>query len=115
MQFQSVGLALNAGVLNTVPQIRVPHLVGKIIVVFGLDDDIGDFSSVGVFCRTDAMPTVDEFVVQIDLNRRQSVEDVRVLFDQIVVAITEPGVQFVPEFDVFQGDHLWGVHSVIVA
>ena len=63
MQFQPVGLALSPGVLNTVPQIRFPHPVGKIIVVLGLDNDICDFSSVGVFCRADAMPAVDEFVV----------------------------------------------------
>ncbi len=86
-----MGLALIAGVLNTVPQIRVPHLVGKIIIVLGLDDNIGDFSSLGVFCRADAMPTVDEFLMLIDLNRWQRVEDVRVLRDQSVVAITEPG------------------------
>ena len=95
-----MGLALNAGVLHTVPQIRVPHLVSKIIIVFGLDDDIGDFSSVCVLCRADAMPAVDEFVVLIDLNRWQRVEDIRVLRDQIVVAVSEPGVQVIPEYDV---------------
>ena len=41
------------------------------------------------------MPAIDDFVVLIDLNRRKRVEDVGVLFDQIVVAITKPGVQIV--------------------
>ena len=51
----------------------------------------------------------------IDLNRRQRVEDIRVLRDQSVVAISEPGIQVVPEYDVVQGNQLWAVHSVIVA
>ena len=41
------------------------------------------------------MPAIDDFVMLIDLNRRQRVEDVGVLRDQIVVALAEPGVQVV--------------------
>ena len=104
-----------AGVLNTVPQIGFPHPVGKIVVAVGLDNDISDFSSHGLFCREVTMPAIDDFVVLIDLNRRQRVEDVGVLRDQIVVALAKPGVQVVPEYDVVEGDHLWAVHTGIVA
>ena len=79
MQLQSVSLALIAGVLNTVSQIRFPHSVGKVIVVHGLDDDIGDFSSVGVFCREETMPAIDDFVVLVYFNRGKPVKDVSVL------------------------------------
>ena len=61
------------------------------------------------------MPAIDDFVMLINLNRRKRVEDVGVLRDQIVVALAEPGVQVVPEYDVVEGDHLWGVHTGIVA
>ena len=108
VQFQSVGLALIAGVLNTMPQIRFPHPVGKIVVAIGLDDDIGDFSSVGLFCREVTMPAIDDFVVLIYLNRWQRVEDVGVLRDQIVVALAEPGVQVIPEYDVVEGRSVVG-------
>ena len=41
------------------------------------------------------MPTIDDFVVLIDLYRRQHVEDVGILRDQIVVALAKPRVQIV--------------------
>ena len=65
------------------------HPVAEIVVVLGLDD-IGDFRLLGPFRRAEAMPAIDDFVVLIDLNRGQRVEDVSVLRDQIV-ALAEPG------------------------
>ena len=115
MQFQSVSLALITGVLNTVPQVRFPHSVGKIVVAIGLDD-IGDFSSLGLFCRADAMPAIDDFVVLINLNRRAARRRYRRIASiKIVVALAKPGVQVIPEYDVVEGDHLRSIHSAIVA
>ena len=39
----------------------------------------------------------------------------RVLRDQIVVAVAQARVQIMPEHDVVERDHLWGVHIAIVA
>ena len=61
------------------------------------------------------MPAIDDFVMLVYLNRGKRVEDVGVLRDQIVVAITEARVQVIPEYDVVESNHLWGVHTAIVA
>ena len=41
------------------------------------------------------MPAIYELVVLINLNRRQDVEDICVLRDEVVVALAEPRVQIV--------------------
>ena len=84
------------------PKVCGVHSVAKVFIAVGLDDDIGDFGSLGLLRRADAVPTIDEFVVLVDLNRRQRVEDIRVLLDQVVVALTEPGIQVVAEYDVVE-------------
>ena len=89
------------------------HFVARVFTASGLDD-VSDFSSLGLFCRANAMPAIDELIALIDLYRGQHVEDIRVLRDQ-VVAVAKPRVQIVPKHDVVEEDQLWEVHIGIAA
>ena len=84
MQLHAIGFALAAAVLDAVLAVGFPHAVSQIVVACGLDDDAGYLRDVDASGSQIAMPAIYDFLVLIDLNRRQRVEDFRILLDQIV-------------------------------
>ena len=90
------------------------HPDGQIFVAVGLDYEISDLRSLDILRRQDPMPTIYELIAPPDLNRRQLVKDFRLLRDQVGHALAQAQVQVMPEHDVFEGDHLRGIHNSIV-
>ena len=89
VQAHPEGPALVQLISHAVGRIRVPHLVGQIVVIDRLGDEVRQLCPAGLERCFMPVPAVNQFVVLVDLDIGQVIENRRVLGDLGLIALAQ--------------------------